>query len=89
MTDCKKFSNYIKEDLLFYRLVLLEEDSAVQGHVLPVPELHPGVVVILEVSGEDALLGLAQHRVKPGVSVALGGEIACRDRRVSLWISIL
>ena len=82
MTDCKKFSNHIREHLLFYRLVLLEEHPAVQGHVLPVPELHPGVVVILEVSREDALLGLAQHRVQPGVSAALGGEIACKEGRV-------
>ena len=46
-----------------YRLVLLEEHPAVQGHVVAVPELHPGVVVILEVRREDTLPGLAQHRV--------------------------
>ena len=33
---------------LAYRLVLLEEDSAVEGEVVPVPEHHSSVVIILE-----------------------------------------
>ena len=70
--------------LLFYRFVLLEEDSAVQGHVLPVPQLHPGIVVILKVGREDALLGLAKHRVKPGIGGCLGGEIAYKWRKSKL-----
>ena len=70
-----------------YRLVLLEEHPAVQRHVLPVPQLHPGVVIILEVSGEDALPWLAQHRVQPGVWGSLGGDIACKEEGLSgyLW----
>ena len=70
--------------LYVYRFVLLEEDSAVQGHILSVPQLHPGIVVILKVGGEDALPGLAQHWVKPGIRGCLGGEVACNG--VSLGI---
>ena len=33
---------------LAYRLVLLEEDPAVEGEVVPVPQHHASVVIILE-----------------------------------------
>ena len=44
-------STYVKQPStlrLAYRLVLLEEDSAVEGEVVPVPEHHSSVVIILE-----------------------------------------
>ena len=79
---------------LAYRLVLLEEDPAVEGEVVPVPQHHASVVIILEcqynsffnlkviysrhleIRGEDALSGLAQHVVQPRVRVGLGGYLA-------------
>ena len=46
-----KESTYVKQPSILrlaYRLVLLEEDSAVEGEVVPVPEHHSSVVIILE-----------------------------------------
>ena len=68
-----------------YRFFLFEKHSAVERDVVPVPALHPGVVLLLEVRGEDALLGLAQHAVQP-VSLGSGGD---RRPGISLEIKIL
>ena len=68
-----------------YRFLLFEKDPAVERDVVPVPALHPGVVLLLEVRGEDALLGLAQHAVQP-VSLGGGGD---RGPGISLEIKIL
>ena len=70
-----------------YRFFLFEKHSAVERDVVPVPALHPGVVLLLEVRGEDALLGLAQHAVQPGgVSQLARGD---GGLRISLEIKIL
>ena len=72
---------------LSYRFFLFEKDPAVQSDVVPVPQLHPGVVLLLEVCREDSLFGLAQHAVQPGgVSQLAGGD---GGLRISLEIKIL